>query len=99
MANFQKSQTKEKQKKSNLVIMKGRPNFMNVNGIPHPLDGSIKVPNLHDTRDSIGMMNSVCQYYVVLKFPKETGLSCCNAGKVILQPFPNPMPELHQLWQ
>ena len=52
------------------------------------IDGSHQVADLKDTVDTIGKMDSVCQFCGALKFKKETGSTCCNNGKVSLDPLP-----------
>ena len=60
--------------------------------------GSFKVAALEDTPDAIGQMSIICQHCGAKKFSRETSSSCCNAGKVVLTPFPRPPEELMKLW-
>ena len=62
------------------------------------MDGSYLVPDLENTDDKIGDMNIGCEYCGALKFKKETSSTCCGNGKVILDPFPTPPPEINNLW-
>ena len=62
------------------------------------LDGSYVVNDLKNTDDNIGDMDIVCQYCSALKFKKETSSTCCGNGKVLLDPFPVPPPEINTLW-
>ena len=57
-----------------------------------------KVLDLKDSPDSIGEMDVVCQFCKALKFKKETPSSCCCSGKVLLESFPKPPPEINELW-
>ena len=61
------------------------------------LEGSYIVNDLKDTDDSIGEMDHICQYCSALKFEKETSLTCCLNGKVNLERFPTPPPEINKL--
>ena len=61
-------------------------------------NGSFTVAALEDSEDAIGTMSLECQYCGARKFPKETSTTCCNGGKVVLQPFPRPPEELMRLW-
>ena len=60
--------------------------------------GTHPVPNLKDTTDSIGKMDTICQYCRALKFKKETGSTCCSNGKVHLDPLPQPPEQINKLW-
>ena len=62
------------------------------------IDGSHQVPDLKDTVDTIGKMDSVCQFCGALKFKKETGSTCCNNGKVSLDSLPQPPEQINKLW-
>ena len=62
------------------------------------LDGSYVVKDLKDSDDNIGDMDTVCQYCSALKFKRETSSTCCGNGKVMLDPFPVPPPEINNLW-
>ena len=62
------------------------------------LDGTYVVPDLKDTQDSIGFMDSICPHCKARKFKKETGSACCNNGKVSLSAFPKPPKEINRLW-
>ena len=62
------------------------------------VDGSHHVPDLKDTSNSIGKMDNVCQFCGALKFKKETGSTCCNNGKVSLDPLPRPPEQINKLW-
>ena len=54
------------------------------------LNGTIHVPDLSLSTDSIGEMAHVCAHCGAYKFKKETPSSCCLEGKVRLTPFPPP---------
>ena len=58
------------------------------------MDGIILVTDLSQTPESIGQMTHVCEYCRALKFKDETSSLCCPNGKVALEPFPQPPPEL-----
>ena len=62
------------------------------------MEGSYVVNDLRDSDDSIGKMDIVCQDCGAWKFRKETASTCCGKGKVLLDPFPQPPEELHNLW-
>ena len=62
------------------------------------LKGNYKVFDLHESPDSIGLMDVICDYCGALKFKKETSSTCCGNGKVLLEPFPKPPLELDKLW-
>ena len=62
------------------------------------MDGSYLVPDLENSEDKIGDMDIICQYCGALKFQKETSSTCCGNGKVVLDPFPVPPPEINNLW-
>ena len=62
------------------------------------LRGEFHVPLLENSFDSIGRMEVQCQHCGANKFKKETPGSCCSNGKVDLEPFPRPPPELMNLW-
>ena len=62
------------------------------------LIGSHEVVDLKESNDSIGNMKAICQYCDALKFKKETSSTCCGNGKVLLDPFPVPPPEINNLW-
>ena len=61
------------------------------------LEGSYKVNDLKDTDDSIGEMEHICKHCSALKFEKETSSTCCLNGKVNLERFPTPPPEINKL--
>ena len=61
--------------------------------------GTLIVPDLDETDDSIGQMNKVCKFCHALKFPKETPNLCCNKGKIQLKPFPKPPKEFLDLYK
>ena len=61
------------------------------------LKGLQIVPELKDTEDSIGSMESKCKFCGALKWKNETPSLCCNSGKVLLDPFPDPPDILKQL--
>ena len=60
--------------------------------------GTHSVPDLKDTTDTIGKMDTICQYCRALKFKKETGSTCCSNGKVHLDPLPQPPEQINKLW-
>ena len=62
------------------------------------LRGAFIVASLHTTEDRIGTMTVECPDCKALKFPGETPSSCCQSGKVTLQPYPKPPEALAQLW-
>ena len=62
------------------------------------LNGDIYIPELNDSKDSIGQMEYTCHYCAAIKFKKETSSLCCMDGKVILEHFPEPPEELNNLW-
>ena len=62
------------------------------------IHGYHHVPDLKDTSDTIGMMDNLCQFCGALKFKKETGSTCCNNGKVSLDPLPQPPDQIRKLW-
>ena len=62
------------------------------------LAGTHLVPDLKDTPDSIGSMEIICNYCGAFKFRKETGSTCCNNGKVYLDPLPQPPEQIRKLW-
>ena len=61
------------------------------------LKGLQIVPELKDTEDSIGSMELKCKYCGALKWKNETPSLCCNSGKVLLDPFPDPPNILQKL--
>ena len=61
--------------------------------------GTLIVPDLDETDDSIGQMNKVCNFCHALRFPKETPNLCCNKGKIQLKPFPKPPKEFLDLYK
>ena len=62
------------------------------------LEGSYKVEDLLESPDSIGSMTNVCQDCRALKFSRETASTCCSEGKVLLDRFPTPPPDIDILW-
>ena len=62
------------------------------------LTGAHTVPDLKDTDDTIGQMETVCQYCGAFKFKKETGTTCCSNGKVYIDPLPQPPELINKLW-
>jgi hypothetical protein len=62
------------------------------------LYGDQIVPDLDDSKESIGIMNHECPECGALKWKSETATLCCNNGKVNLEPFPDPPPYLKKLW-
>ena len=53
------------------------------------------VPELIESKDNIGRMDSYCKFCGARKWKDETPSQCCNSGKVILDVFPDP-PKLMQ---
>ena len=62
------------------------------------LEGTYHVPLLQDTDDDIGPMDIKCQYCGAFKFKGESPGSCCQGGKVAVEPFPEPPHQLQELW-
>ena len=62
------------------------------------LDGSYCVPDIKDTDDNVGNMDTLCPYCQALKFKKETSTTCCSNGKVLLDRFPKPPTEIDKFW-
>ena len=62
------------------------------------MEGYHVVKDLLDSDDNIGRMKFECQHCFAHKFKKETPSTCCNNGKVLLDPFPQPPEELNNLW-
>ena len=62
------------------------------------LEGNVFVPELSESKDTLGNMDIICQYCQAVKFKKETSGLCCNAGKINLPLFPPPPEELLSLW-
>ena len=62
------------------------------------LSGTLPVPPLEETQDSIGKMNVKCSKCGASKFKNESKGFCCNDGKVLPDPFPKPPPKLFALW-
>ena len=60
--------------------------------------GTFSVAELSTTEDSIGYMDTECQYCGALKFRKETSTTCCSGGKILLELFPRPPDDLLNLW-
>ena len=54
------------------------------------LSGEQIVPELKSSKDSIGRMDTICQYCNAKKWKNETPSLCCNGGKVSLPLFPSP---------
>ena len=63
----------------------GRNDGMRCNEV---LAGTMLVPDLSDTDDSIGKMDHVCSFCHALKFRNETPNLCCNNGHLVIDPFP-----------
>ena len=63
------------------------------------MTGTLIVPYIGDTEDGIGKMNVECPYCKALKFKNETPSMCCNNGKIQLQPFPKPPPQILKLFR
>ena len=61
------------------------------------LAGTLIVPFIDDTEDSIGNMDVECPYCSTLKFKNEPPSLCCNNGKIVSQPFPKPPPPFMKL--
>ena len=55
------------------------------------------VPELNESADKLGDMNSKCKFCSAKKWEKETASLCCNSGKVVLDNFPDPPPLLKNL--
>ena len=64
----------------------------------HNLQGVSIIQELKDTKDSIGDMEIRCKSCQALKWKGETPITCCNGGKVKLEPFPTPPELLQALW-
>ena len=62
------------------------------------LNGTLHVPELHDSPDSIGEMIHVCRHCGAYKFKQESPSSCCLEGKIVLPPFPEPPQAVKDLW-
>ena len=62
------------------------------------MEGCHVVKDLSNSEDSIGRMEFECQHCSAKKFKKETPTTCCNNGKVLLDPFPQPPPKLNNIW-
>ena len=56
------------------------------------------IQELKDTKDNIGSMMHMCKLCKALKFKGETPITCCNGGKIKLEPFPTPPDQLQALW-
>jgi hypothetical protein len=54
------------------------------------LAGEQIVKEMSDTKTNLGPMNKVCSFCNARKWSKETPSQCCNAGKVVLDVFPDP---------
>ena len=63
------------------------------------LAGTLIVPFIGDTEDSIGNMDVECPYCSALKFKNEPPSLCCNNGKIVSQPFPKPPPPFMKLFR
>ena len=63
------------------------------------MTGTLIVPYIGDTEDGIGKMDVECPYCKALKFKNETPSMCCNNGKIQLQPFPKPPPQILKLFR
>ena len=61
------------------------------------MSGELYVPELKDSKDTIGEITYNCQYCGAIKFKKETTSLCCLDGKVALPHFPEPPEELRKL--
>ena len=62
------------------------------------LNGSYIVPEIKDTNDKVGKMDTKCQYCQALKFKNESSTTCCSNGKVMLERFPKPPEKIDRLW-
>ena len=62
------------------------------------LNGEIIIPQLNDSKDTIGEMKHECHYCGALKFKSETSSLCCLDGKIALPHFPQPPEEMKKLW-
>ena len=65
---------------------------------PEILSGAHPVPDLKDTTDDIGKMDTACQHCGAFKFVKETASTCCSNGKVGLPMLPQPPDQINKLW-
>ena len=63
------------------------------------LAGTLIVPFIGDTEDSIGNMDVECPYCSALKFKNEHPSLCCNNGKIVSQPFQKPPPPFMKLFR
>ena len=63
------------------------------------MNGTYWVPDLKDTVDDIGKMDTVCPHCGAFKFKKETASTCCSNGKVGLDRLPQPPDNINKLWQ
>ena len=63
------------------------------------LAGTMLVPDLSDSPDSIGKMDNVCLFCHALKFKSETPNLCCNSGHLVMDPFPRPPEEFMKLYR
>ena len=108
MAKLRQEQTTEKKKAANATSKVAMQNLCkkSMAGVEKKealmteqiIVGSHHVPDLKDTADAIGKMDNVCQFCRALKFKKETGTTCCNNGKVFLDPLPEPPEQINKLW-
>ena len=63
------------------------------------LAGTMLVPELANSDDAIGAMDQKCDDCNALKFRKETANLCCNGGKIVLDPFPDPPSDFMKLFK
>ena len=61
------------------------------------LIGEQIVPELKDSEDKIGSMDTTCIFCEARKWKNETPSLCCNSGKIDLDLFPDPPPLLKKL--
>ena len=82
---------KDKQSKRNRI----QDSYYLARHVHQVLAGEQIVPDLTNTDETIGRMDTICDYCKALKFKNETASLCCNTGKVDLSAFPPP-PQLIQ---
>ena len=104
MAGVRANQTPEERRNVNLQQRdirnkaKTHVDFKDAMRTEEILRGTFNVLSLHETIDTIGTMTIECPDCKALKWPGETPSSCCQSGKVVLQPYPRPPEPLLQLW-